>query len=50
MYKRLYIVGFPVYIVMFALSIVFYKERTIFVDAAFELFYIIKDAGFRIQA
>ncbi len=49
MYKRLYLVGIAAYIVMLILSIVFYKERTIFLDAAFALFTIIKDNCFSIQ-
>lgn len=49
MYRKLYLSGFAVYAALFALSIVFYKERTIFVDIAYHLFYIIKDNDFAIQ-
>jgi hypothetical protein len=49
MYRRLYFVGIAAYIVMLVLSVLFYKERTIFLDAAFNLFNIIKDNGFCIQ-
>jgi len=49
MYRRLYFIGFAAYVIMFILSSIFYKERTIFLDAAFNLFYIIKNKSFCIQ-
>lgn len=49
MLKRLYQTGFAAYFIMFILSLVFYKERTIFLDTAFNLFYIINKRGFAIQ-
>ncbi len=49
MYKRLYFFGFAAYVFMLILSILFYKERIIFLDAAFSLFNIVKDNGFCIQ-
>ena len=49
MYRRLYISGVVAYVCMLVLSILFYKERTIFLDAAFNVFNIIKDQGFCIQ-
>jgi len=49
MYKRLYFIGIPAYIVMLVFSLVFYKERTILLDSAYNLFYIIKDNNFCIQ-
>ena len=49
MYRKAYFIGFAAYIYMLALSFIFYKERTVFLDMAFNLFYIIKDGGFAIQ-
>ena len=49
MYKRLYFIGIPAYIIMLILSILFYKERIIFLDAAFSSFNMIKDGTFCIQ-
>ncbi|MCW3123296.1 MAG: hypothetical protein JWQ38_2788, partial [Flavipsychrobacter sp.] len=49
MYKRAYYTGIIAYIVMLFLAVVFYKERTIFTDTAFYLFYIIKNNDFTIQ-
>ena len=49
MLKRLYYIGFIAYIIMLFLSLLFYKERTIFIDSAFNLFYIIKNNSFIIQ-
>ena len=48
MYRRVYFTGIVAYIIMLVLSQVFFKERTIFLDAAYNLFYIIKDGGFAI--
>ncbi len=48
-YKKLYRLGIIVYAVLFLLSILFYKERTIFVDIAYHLFLILKDGGLAIQ-
>jgi hypothetical protein len=49
MYRRLYFIGIAAYVVLFILSLVFYKERTIFLDMAYDLFYIIKDQTFCLQ-
>ena len=49
MYKRLYRTGIAAYGVLFILSFLFYKERTVFLDAAYDLFFIIKDNRFEIQ-
>ena len=49
MYKRLYLTGFAAYAVMLVLSVVFYKERIVLNDCAYNLFYIVKDRAFDIQ-
>lgn len=49
MYKRLYYLGFAAYGVMLVLALLFYKERTILSDVAYNLFYILKDGTFAIQ-
>ncbi len=50
LYKRLYRIGFVAYGVLMAFAMVFFKERTVFVDIAFHLFHIIKNNDFAIQA
>lgn len=50
MYKKLFRYGFAVYFILLVFAIVFYKERTIFLDIAYHLFYIVKNNGFAIQA
>ena len=50
MYRKAYFIGSGAYLIMLLLSMVFYKERTIFLDAAFNLFYIIKKGTFCIQS
>ncbi|MBZ0097444.1 MAG: hypothetical protein K8F30_00090, partial [Taibaiella sp.] len=47
--KQLYRYGFGAYISLFILSLVFYKERATFLDAAYHLFHIIKDGTPAIQ-
>lgn len=42
--------GGAVYVTLALYSIIFFKERTIFLDVSFHLFYIIKDNDFAIQA
>ena len=49
MYKRAYVAGIAGYIVLLVFSIVFYKERIIFLDTAFTIFHIVKDSFFSIQ-
>lgn len=48
--KVLLFIGGAVYAVLALYSIIFFKERTIFLDVSFHLFYIIKDNDFAIQA
>lgn len=48
-YKNLYRLGVVAYAVLFIFALVFYKERTVFVDIAFHLFCILKDGHFAIQ-
>jgi hypothetical protein len=50
LYKRLYRYGFVVYLLLLVFAIVFYVERTIFLDIAYHLFSIVKNNGFAIQA
>jgi len=49
MYRRLYFIGIIAYIIMLFYSVLFYKERIIFLDTSFSLFHIIKDRFFSIQ-
>jgi hypothetical protein len=49
MYKKLYYTGILAYIAMLLFSILFYKERILFLDTAFTVFTIIKDSSFSIQ-
>ncbi|MEI8280714.1 MAG: hypothetical protein WCG87_13230 [Bacteroidota bacterium] len=49
MNKRLYHIGLLAYLVLLILSVIFYKERTIFTDIAFHLFCIVKDSSLAIQ-
>ncbi len=48
MLKKIYHIGFCAYLVMLVLSLIFYKERTIFLDAAYNMFYIIGPGHFSI--
>lgn len=50
MNKTLYKYGYAVYILMLAMAIVFYKERTIFIDIAYHLYSIIVNNDFAFQA
>lgn len=47
--KHIYKAGYGVYLVFFVLAIVFFKERTIFVDISFHLFEIIRTEDIAIQ-
>lgn len=49
MYKKQYYLGFTFYACLLILSIVFYKERTVFLDIAFHLFAIITEGDLAIQ-
>ncbi|MBS1775564.1 MAG: hypothetical protein JSS64_04710 [Bacteroidetes bacterium] len=46
MTKKAYYLGFVAFAALLAMSIVYYKERTIFSDMAFYLFNIVKDGNF----
>lgn len=48
-YKKIYIIGVIGYCVLLFLSVLFYKERTFFVDIAFHIFSIITNKGLAIQ-
>lgn len=49
MNKRLYYAGIVVHLCLIGLAVLFYKERTIFIDNSFFLFDIVKNASFTIQ-
>ncbi len=49
MRRKTFIFGSLTYLALAALSILFYKERTAFIDLAFHLFTILKDDDFFIQ-
>ena len=46
MYRKLYFIGFAAYVVFFVLAVLFYKERVVFVDLAYHLFFLLKDNAF----
>ncbi|MGZ6519696.1 MAG: hypothetical protein ACXVED_19080 [Bacteroidia bacterium] len=48
-YKKCFYTGIIVYLLMLFLSVFFYKERTIFADMAYHIFYIITGNSFTIQ-
>jgi hypothetical protein len=50
MYRKLYFVGIVGYLVMLILSILFYKERIIFLDTSFALFHIARTSTFSLYA
>ncbi len=50
MYKSIYKGGFIAYLALIILAVVFYKERIIYADSAFHLFFLIKNGSFEIQA
>jgi hypothetical protein len=50
MYKKIYYTGFVAYLVMAVLAVLFFKERTILSDTAYNLFYIAKDGTLAIQS
>lgn len=47
--RKILLIGVIIFISLFILSVVFYKERICFSDASFHLFHIVKDQGFAIQ-
>lgn len=49
MLKKTYHLGYLGYLFLLILSIIFYKERTIFSDTAFHLFYIIKEGDWFLE-
>jgi hypothetical protein len=49
MLKKLYYTGFVAYLFLILFSIVFYQERTVFIDIAYHLFQIIRTGDFTIQ-
>ena len=49
MKKKIFIIGIGTFGMLFILSILFFKERTIFTDAAFHLFYLVNEGKFQVQ-
>lgn len=49
LYKNLYSGGYAAYGVLLLFAIIFYRERTIFLDAAFHLFHILSTGNFAFQ-
>jgi len=49
-YKRVFLVGIAAYVTMIFLAALYYKERVIFVDTSYTIFYLIKDGFFRIES
>ena len=47
--KKMYKIGLFSYLSLFLLSLLFYKERTVFLDIAYHMFIIIKDNALAIQ-
>lgn len=47
--RKIGLLGLGTYALLGILAIVFYKERVIFLDAAFYLFHLIKDSAFNIE-
>ena len=47
--KQIVILGSVSFTVLIILATIFYKERTVFTDIAFHLFYIVKEGNFAIQ-
>lgn len=48
-YKKTFLLGLIAYLLLSVFSIAYYKERTIFTDIAYHMFFIIKTNGFAIQ-
>lgn len=48
--QNLTILGSLTFLILLVFSLVFYKERTFFVDISYHLFYILKDGDFAIQS
>ncbi|MEL6721565.1 MAG: hypothetical protein AAFP82_22905, partial [Bacteroidota bacterium] len=44
------IFGAFTYLILASIAAYFFKERTVFMDVAFRIFHIVKDADFAIQA
>ncbi len=49
MHKTLYKTGFIAYVILLIMATWFYKERTVFMDAAYHLFHILMSNDFTIQ-
>ncbi|MDI9318954.1 MAG: hypothetical protein QM530_00630 [Phycisphaerales bacterium] len=47
--KWIFCIGAVLYLILLSLSVLFYKERTVFLDISYHLFCILKDGTFAIQ-
>lgn len=47
--KRISVVAYLTFLVMGLMSLLYYKERTVFIDIAYHLFHILKNGDFAIQ-
>lgn len=47
--NALFIIGIATFLVLLVFSLLFFKERTLFTDASFHLFYMINEGNFQIQ-
>lgn len=50
MNRKIIWIGLSTYLALLVLALIYYKERTIFADAAFHLFYILKDGVLPIKS
>ncbi|MEN0051672.1 MAG: hypothetical protein AAF806_31700, partial [Bacteroidota bacterium] len=48
--KIILLLGVITYLILASIAAYYFKERTIFMDIAFRIFHIVKDADFAIQA
>lgn len=49
MYRKLYFIGIVAYLYMLALSVLFYKERAIFLDCSYMIFQLVRTGAFCIE-
>lgn len=47
--KSLFVIGVATFTVMLFMAVLFFKERTVFLDISYHLFFILKDGDFAIQ-
>ena len=49
MYRKVYFIGFVAYMFLLVLSLLFYKERCVFLDASYLIFQLVRRGGFCIE-